>query len=545
MHRPSVFIGSSLEGIRLARSIQKQLRRIADIKIWEDGFELGFTTLESLVIALDTADFAVLVLTPDDLILSRGTLALCPRDNVMFELGLFMGRLDRSRAFVVCPNTGVKLPSDLAGITVAFYQEHSGEIADTKRPCKLISDRIRKLGAIRRPRPGPVPLLSHARKQAGTIGIALYKDRESVAQHAIADIRNAQQRVWLLGIALSNCVNLSQSMPVLTSLAIKSGNAEDKRSRERRGVRILLMDPFRSTAIFRTLLESPVAQIKAIFDNMELPQQGPLLNQPLFSKLKSSAESLQIHPSLSGSVRFYGQSPSCWLLIVDDVAYFEPYTFGESPNHPAPDHCIGPNMPVFKVRKRFRGELFEILENHFEKLWATSDTDLLHYRIRDSVRADLVSDVFRHRKTWLRSVCGVLCEQQKSGHPRDQRAYPRQPCTSSIPVTVVWAHEGKGMRATAAVVDFSVDGLRLDLSQVPQGGLGPGAKVKIKIKTSGRSDSDPASILAAHYESLCDGTFLVVRLERPQMTSRKSPHSRHGLRCLRVSLAAQPKILAA
>src|SRR5207249_2999131 len=85
-------------------------------------FGLSTGSLESLVNALDRFDFAALIITPDDVITTRGETSQAPRDNIMFELGLFMGGLGRSRTFAISSNSRVmRLPSDLAGVTVARY----------------------------------------------------------------------------------------------------------------------------------------------------------------------------------------------------------------------------------------------------------------------------------------------------------------------------------------------------------------------------------------------------------------------------------------
>lgn len=124
MPKPSLFIGSSTEGIDFARAVRTLLDEDAEITLWNEGlFALGATFIESLVDALPRFDFAVLVLTPDEPLLSRGDQVFSPRDNVIFELGLFMGRLGRERTFVVRPRSnGVKIPSDLAGVTLATYE---------------------------------------------------------------------------------------------------------------------------------------------------------------------------------------------------------------------------------------------------------------------------------------------------------------------------------------------------------------------------------------------------------------------------------------
>jgi len=67
-------------------------------------------------------DFAILLLTPDDIVQSRSTELASPRDNVIFELGLFMGELGRDRTFILQqPGSGMKIPTDLAGVVTSNY----------------------------------------------------------------------------------------------------------------------------------------------------------------------------------------------------------------------------------------------------------------------------------------------------------------------------------------------------------------------------------------------------------------------------------------
>jgi hypothetical protein len=73
------------------------------------------------VSSLDKFEFAVLVVTPDDVRERRGEVAEIPRDNVVFEIGLFIGRFGRERTFIVCDPASVTLPTDLIGIAVAEY----------------------------------------------------------------------------------------------------------------------------------------------------------------------------------------------------------------------------------------------------------------------------------------------------------------------------------------------------------------------------------------------------------------------------------------
>jgi CRP/FNR family transcriptional regulator, cyclic AMP receptor protein len=129
---PVIFVGSSSEGLAEAEWITDSLnRRAAVSRLWTQGvFQLSKTTIENLLTIAGNSDFAVLVLTPDDITASRGRKQSSPRDNVVFELGLFMGELGRERTFVVMPaGKELKLPTDLLGVTRLQYQTGSKKTA--------------------------------------------------------------------------------------------------------------------------------------------------------------------------------------------------------------------------------------------------------------------------------------------------------------------------------------------------------------------------------------------------------------------------------
>jgi hypothetical protein len=147
--KPSMFIGSSLEGKRVAETIQMALEYEAHSTVWHQGvFGLSGGTLESLVSALNDYDFATLVLTADDLLEKRNASGRCPRDNVLFELGLFMGALGRSRTFIVhSRTTPPMLPTDLAGITPATYEERPNLEAALGPACTKIKRALEANGS--------------------------------------------------------------------------------------------------------------------------------------------------------------------------------------------------------------------------------------------------------------------------------------------------------------------------------------------------------------------------------------------------------------
>lgn len=125
--RPAVFVGSSKESLEIAKALQVLLEPVAEAEIWNQGiFPLSSGTLEELAAAVDRFDFAVLVVDRTDTAVSRGKTKNVPRDNVVFELGLFMGGLGRNRTFMVFDETNPPdLPSDLLGVTAATYIPHT------------------------------------------------------------------------------------------------------------------------------------------------------------------------------------------------------------------------------------------------------------------------------------------------------------------------------------------------------------------------------------------------------------------------------------
>jgi hypothetical protein len=125
MSKPRLFIGSSSESLPIADILVEELKNDAEVVPWNSKslFPPGETILTSLLRAASSFDFAVFLFEPDDVIQTRGATFDVPRDNVVFELGLFMSHLGVKRAFPMAPQGRVRLLSDLGGFQPIIYEE--------------------------------------------------------------------------------------------------------------------------------------------------------------------------------------------------------------------------------------------------------------------------------------------------------------------------------------------------------------------------------------------------------------------------------------
>ena len=146
-----IFIISSVEALPIARAVQNAFERDPfTTVVWTDGvFKVANYPLQDLEAQIDDSDFAIAVAHADDFTESRGKDWPSPRDNVVFELGLFMGRLGRARAILMEPREEkIKLPSDLSGITTITYSYATGTdaVALLAPACNRLRDHINALG---------------------------------------------------------------------------------------------------------------------------------------------------------------------------------------------------------------------------------------------------------------------------------------------------------------------------------------------------------------------------------------------------------------
>ena len=129
--RPKVFIGCSTHGLEVAGALQLLLEHSANCQIWNQGLmDLSASIFDNLLSTLPRFEFAIFALTADDQVQQRDKSGMSPRDNVIFELGLFIGRLGPRRTFMVRPrNVNLLLPTDLLGVEAADYDPEDDNLA--------------------------------------------------------------------------------------------------------------------------------------------------------------------------------------------------------------------------------------------------------------------------------------------------------------------------------------------------------------------------------------------------------------------------------
>jgi hypothetical protein len=144
MDKPRIFLGSSGKQAKLLQALTRGLEDVAHVDPWTTSFQPGTSTLERLLELTREVDFAAFVFARDDWTSSgvpaapAGVGQASPRDNVVFEAGLFGGVLGMRRTFILHAS-GAKLPSDLLGLTCVRYGEQT-----TAAEVRAVNQKLRK-----------------------------------------------------------------------------------------------------------------------------------------------------------------------------------------------------------------------------------------------------------------------------------------------------------------------------------------------------------------------------------------------------------------
>ena len=184
-----IFIGSSSGAEPYVRGLLTELNKkmigIENVEVvpWTHSFDVGETTIDALLDRAEESDAAIFIFSRDDFVgappeseasgIKSRTDYFVTRDNVILELGIFLGRLGRDRVFFVLPkdHKDLHLPSDLKGITWATYNTQR---TDQNEPIAMVESCdaiVRKLSKSKSlpPRPKLLDVFNQLQKDVANL----------------------------------------------------------------------------------------------------------------------------------------------------------------------------------------------------------------------------------------------------------------------------------------------------------------------------------------------------------------------------------------
>lgn len=362
-----VFIGSSIESLEVAYAAQRVLKRFFAVKVWDqDVFRPSDYIIHALMEELDNSDFGIFVFAPDDIVKIREQEYSATRDNIIFELGLFMGRLGKDRCYILSP-TGTmdhRLPTDLLGLTIATYDPEENLLGALVPACYAIKDKINYVGKIEKAIPekmksGPQqPSQSNMPSKEENILITAEGDRseeppetgeaymDSLSLHV--DRTNAysdlEKYVRAHSIAKADLLQFSgnTAQQLLTIIARRCPDAE---------VRLLLAHP----------------DMAAKFDSDS--GSADSVNHPAFIK-----KTVGMATKFGADMGYYHSPPSMSIVVLDESIV----SLGWYRIFPAEEgspilRLRGHNLPAINTYGRSSFEVLEAAQDHFNALWNTRE----------------------------------------------------------------------------------------------------------------------------------------------------------------------------
>jgi 8-oxo-dGTP pyrophosphatase MutT (NUDIX family) len=331
--RPTLFVGCSSESLPIAEALQDALSPSVEVRPWSQGlFRAGRLVLEELEEVVKRSHFAAFVWAGDDATLSRGDSHSSARDNVVLETGLFLGVLGRQRIFILVPDTGVRIPSDLDGLIYLAYSEPSdGNWVAALGPA---ARNIKKLMSELGPRQSSDEPMDTAPK--------VFSDLDSAMDSMRAD---AMRSTGIRILANRGLVFLGTDESVIPL-------HEAKRFESLRKLRLILLGP-KSRWIHEGLVQLRAHEsLETFLKSLRSGHEVVELALSRFNKLRGAP--------VSSAVRYHRGEPTFRMLITDDAAYVSSYA--EHPSRTAR------YLPVYRFPHAV-GSLYASYKRYFNDLW--------------------------------------------------------------------------------------------------------------------------------------------------------------------------------
>lgn len=296
---PLLFVGCSSESLHIGKAVQTNLEGAAHVELWKQGiFRPSQNYLDDLLLKANAADFALFILSPDDVTTSRNAEKASPRDNTIFEAGLFMGALGRDRVYLLAPvDLQLKQPTDLSGMTLLTYREPSG--GNWRAAIGAVTNQVEEALAEIGRKFQPV-------LQNRTESHPSYQHSYSSITEASNDIKVAcREAVDLKVLSISGITSISRDSSVISTAELESYT-------NLRKLRVLLMSTqsrwLTSGLAARRERESLDALVEEMMISHRLVEIG-------------IKRMIRILPDVKSGIRYYTGEP-CWRIIMTDRTAF-------------------------------------------------------------------------------------------------------------------------------------------------------------------------------------------------------------------------------
>lgn len=302
--KPRIFIASSSEGVDAAYTLQELLERYTECTVWDqDVFAPSSVTLLDLISRAQNSDYGVFVFSLDDTIKIRGKEEITVRDNVIFELGLFIGAIGISNCFIVMPRSvdDVHLPTDLTGITLLKYDEQRTD-KNLKAALGPSSNQIRK--ALQRFSFSKRPLSDELNQQINAVGLnAFFSSRDDYSKYRPLTssidryINTALNSIILVSITLTTGIQIDDICAVIREKLNKESKFK---------IVISLLNPFQDELYMA--LEPVFETDYTILQNR---------TKDALRKLKILKDSLSVNAQCRFSIKMHRTLPFGSAIILD------------------------------------------------------------------------------------------------------------------------------------------------------------------------------------------------------------------------------------
>jgi 8-oxo-dGTP pyrophosphatase MutT (NUDIX family) len=332
-----LFIGSASESLNVAEAVQFNLSSICEPRIWnQDLLSPGETVLQNLLAIAPSFDFAILISTGEDDVSSRDSKASAPRDNIIFEAGLFSAVLGPSRVFLLIESDKeIKMPTDLSGVTLGKFRHPSDDnyAAATLPALAGVKRRISELGIRSKLNQSPQPVDSMRPE--------VFTTRRDAWSRIQADCKSARS----IAVLANRGVIFFGTDDSIISLAELEGYELLQKLRL-----VLLSDQS------RWLTEGYILQRR--YESLEL-FKSELEATHLIVESAMRRLPLRVSRSKSG-VRYHSGEPQFRMLLTEAACYISSYA--------EPSGTQARDLPVYRF-SNIPGSLYGAFKRHFDDIW--------------------------------------------------------------------------------------------------------------------------------------------------------------------------------